>query len=114
MNTSWLSFLQLPIRYLITLAIAVLIGLSALAFVRVTVAELELHAQKQALERDIEALRAENVALHAKVDYLQTDDAIEKLAREDLGWTKPGDTSVVVIRPQPTEPMPLPSSGVTH
>jgi cell division protein FtsL len=103
-STSWLVFLILPLRYLVALAIAVLVGLIALSFVRVTVAELELREQKQGLEREIESLRADNAALHAQVEYLQTDNAIEQLAREELGWTKPGDTSVVVIRPLPTDP----------
>ncbi|HLZ07578.1 MAG TPA: septum formation initiator family protein [Chloroflexota bacterium] len=111
MSRTWLGFLQLPLRYLMTLAIVVLVGLAALAFFRVIVAELELTAQKQGLERDIEALRADNAGLKSQVQYLQTDDAIEKLAREELGWTKPGDTSVVVIRPPTADPTSTPVLG---
>ena len=97
--TSRLGFLEFPLRYLVAIGVAVLVGLASLAFVRVTVADLQLRAQKQALERDIAALKAQNQGLQGQVEYLQTDDAIEKLAREELGWTKPGDTAVVVVRP---------------
>lgn len=103
--SSRFGFLQLPLRYLVAIAVAVLLALAVLAFIRVTMADLELLAQKQSLERDIAALQVENQQLHAKVDYLQTDAAVEKLAREQLGWTKPGDTAVVVVRP-PSEPTP--------
>jgi cell division protein FtsL len=103
--SSRFGFLQLPLRYLVAIAVAVLLALAVLAFIRVTMADLELLAQKQSLERDIAALQVENQQLHAKVDYLQTDVAVEKLAREQLGWTKPGDTAVVVVRP-PSEPTP--------
>lgn len=106
--SSRLGFLQLPLRYLVAIGVTVLLALAVLAFIRVTVADLELGAQKQSLERDIAALQVENEALHAKVDYLQTDDAVEKLAREQLGWTKPGDTAVVVVRP-PSDPTPVPA-----
>jgi len=98
-----LGFLQLPLRYLIALGVSVLLALAVLSFVRVTVADLELRAQQQSLERDIASLKVENARLRGQLTYLQTDAAVEKLAREQLGWTKPGDTAVVVIRP-PTTP----------
>jgi cell division protein FtsB len=107
--SSRFGFLQLPLRYLITIGIAVLVALAALAFVRVTIADLELRSQKQSLERDVAAMRTENETLHAKVDYLQTDGAVEKLAREELGWTKPGDTAIVVVRP-PVDSTPIPTA----
>jgi cell division protein FtsL len=106
--SSKLGFLQLPLRYLIAAGVAVLIALAALSFVRVTVADLELRAQKQSLENDIAGLKLENARLQSKVTYLQTDSAVEKLAREQLGWTKPGDTAVVVIRP------PVTPTAATH
>ena len=52
------------------------------------------------MKREIERLRADNVTLRARsealaktVQRLRTDPAyIEKLAREDLGWVREGDT----------------------
>jgi cell division protein FtsB len=52
------------------------------------------------MKREIERLRADNATLRARsealaktVQRLRTDPAyIEKLAREDLGWVREGDT----------------------
>jgi len=94
--------LALPVREIFVVAavpICILVGLS---FARVLVAEYRLHLQKQQLVQDVRSLQEQNRQLQDRVDYLQTDAAIEELAREELGWTKPGDTSVVVVRAQPT------------
>ena len=49
-------------------------------------------------------LESENTVLQADVDALGTDEEIEKLAREKLGYVRPGETSFVVLAP--------PDSGV--
>jgi cell division protein FtsB len=58
-------------------------------------------AQRQrALElaREIEDIRAENVRLAAEIRALRTDPrAIERIAREQLGLARPGET-VFLIR----------------
>jgi cell division protein FtsB len=62
---------------------------------------LQLMAQRQrALElaREIEDVRAENVRLAAEIRALRTDPrAIERIAREQLGLARPGET-VFLIR----------------
>ena len=62
---------------------------------------LQLMAQRQrALElaREIEDIRAENVRLAAEIHALRTDPrAIERIAREQLGLARPGET-VFLIR----------------
>ena len=62
---------------------------------------LQLMAQRQrALElaREIEDIRAENVRLAAEIRALRTDPrAIERIAREQLGLARPGET-VFLIR----------------
>jgi cell division protein FtsB len=82
--------------------------LVALSFARILVADYQLHLQKQQLVRDVRSLQQENQKLQERVDYLQTDSAIEGLAREELGWTKPGDTSVVIVRAQATASLAIP------
>ena len=47
-------------------------------------------------------LEAENTALEADVAALQTDSEIEKLAREKLGYVRPGETAYVVLDPPGT------------
>jgi len=44
-------------------------------------------------------LEAENKTLQADVDALNTDEEIEKLAREKLGYVRPGETAYVVLDP---------------
>ncbi|MBX6770529.1 MAG: septum formation initiator family protein [Chloroflexi bacterium] len=79
---------------------AVLIGL---AFARVAITAYDLQQQKQALEADLDRLRAENTALRARLAEIQTDQGIERLARSELGWTRPDETAVIIVgRATPT------------
>lgn len=47
-------------------------------------------------------LTAENEVLQADVEALGTDAEIERLAREKLGYVKPGETAYVVLDPPGT------------
>ena len=52
-----------------------------------------MQAEIQQLERDLQALRAQTQKLTATIDRLRNDPAyIEKLAREDLGYVREGET----------------------
>ncbi len=51
-------------------------------------------AQEQLL-----ALRAENEHLGAQVAVLQTDEEVERLAREQFGLVRPGESAFVVVSP---------------
>lgn len=64
---------------------------------------------------ELAELRAENKEMQADIKALQTDSEIEKLAREKLGYVRPGETAYVVLDPpgttddiQPAEPTPEP------
>jgi cell division protein FtsB len=65
---------------------------------------LQLMTQRQrALElaREVEEIRAENVRLAAEIHALRTDPrAIERIAREELGLARPGET-VFLVRDEP-------------
>jgi cell division protein FtsB len=51
----------------------------------------------EALRREVEGLRAQNAELAAQVRALHSDRrAIERLAREELGLTGPGETTFIV------------------
>ena len=64
---------------------------------------LQLIAQRQRaldLAREIEEIRAENVRLAAEIHALRTDPrAVERIAREELGLARPGET-VFLVRDQ--------------
>ena len=61
---------------------------------------LQLMAQRQRaldLAREIEDIRAENLLLAAEIHALRTDPrAIERIAREELGLARPGETVFLV------------------
>lgn len=66
-------------------------------------------AEYQRLQQEIEREQAENQRLRHQVERLQSDPtAIEKEAREQLGWVRPGET--VLVEPQPKLDAKLPPS----
>lgn len=71
--------------------------------------------QVESARAELNALEAENTELLADVEALQTDAEIERLAREKLGYVRPGETAYVVLDPPgseeevaPSEPSPAP------
>jgi cell division protein FtsB len=59
---------------------------------------VDQRARTEALAREIEELRAENGRLAGEISALRSDPrAIERLAREELGLARPGET-VFLIR----------------
>lgn len=52
----------------------------------------------------IEAIEAHNQALREELAYLQSDEYIEKVAREELGLVMPGETAVIIAPSAPGEP----------
>jgi len=79
-----------------------------------------LDSRRQVAEahEELAKLEAENVSLEADVAALHTDAEIEKLAREKLGYVRPGETAYVVLDPpgtpddtEPVEPPPEPEDS---
>ncbi len=71
--------------------------------------------QVAAAKAELAGLRADNAELQSDVDALYTDAEIERLAREKLGYVRPGETAYVVLDPpgtpedtEPVEPAPEP------
>jgi cell division protein FtsB len=72
-----------------------------------------LHAEQERVERFAAQLGSENLHLREHLRRLQHDDAyLEKLARERLGWIKPGETLYHVAparrRGAASDPVPAP------
>ena len=62
-------------------------------------------AQRNAIEREqakVEVLDRENARLAARVEELQTDEEIERLAREQYNLVKPGEEAYAIL-PGPEE-----------
>ncbi|REK41111.1 MAG: hypothetical protein DWQ20_00475 [Actinobacteria bacterium] len=77
---------------------------------------IESNRQVEAAEAELAALEEENRLLEAHVAALETPEEVERLAREKLGYARPGETAYVVLDPpssgepapqaQPVEPAP--------
>ena len=66
-------------------------------FLRMRAIRAELERVRQEIAR-YEALNAE---LRAELEHYNSDAYIERVAREELGLVKPGETRVIVIDDQP-------------
>lgn len=80
--------------FLVVLAI----GLVSISDLILTNNRLDEHLQ--AVRAEVARLKSESVELEYEVSRLQGDRALEDLARGVLGWTKPGETQVIVVDPK--------------
>lgn len=74
----------------------------------------EMKQEARALEQRVDQLKKENRRLTQDLDYLRSDQYIEKVAREDLGLVRPGDVAVAALgieepRSPSLQPTPTPS-----
>lgn len=76
-----------------------------------------IESQREVAEAraELAELETENERLQADVEALHTDSEIERLAREKLGYVRPGETAYVVLDPpgvtdevESSEPAPQP------
>jgi cell division protein FtsB len=102
-----------PLAGLSARRILIIAALFIIAYFGVSIAgnaitRYELAREQQRLRREIAALEDQQRRLEALRAYMETDEFIERAAREE-GLVRPGDTSVVVASaPQPSAPEPPP------
>lgn len=70
---------------------------------------LESQRQVASAKAELAALEEKNARLQSDVAALHTDAEVEKLAREKLGYVRPGEDAYVVLDPPPTETDPSPA-----
>jgi cell division protein DivIC len=58
-----------------------------------------LTQQEEAIRTDVRELREENLRLQKELNEAKSDAGIEKVAREQLGLIKPGDTAIQLVGP---------------
>lgn len=90
-------------------AAGVAIGLAAVIAIGVfpTRTWLDQRARTSDAEQRLEVLRDQNAALEARAQRLQSDEEIERLAREQFNLVLPGEEAYVVL-PPPLPPVDLP------
>lgn len=93
-----MTILRRPGIALVTL-LFVLLGAAFLTQVVPYRQILDSQRQVATAQDRLSALEAENRGLQADADALATDEEIEKLAREKLGYVRPGETAYVVLDP---------------
>ena len=70
----------------------------------------QLTQEESNLQSEIDDLESRYERLTALEAYLESDEYIEAIAREQLGLVKPGETAFIAI---PTQPSPAPEPGST-
>lgn len=88
-------------RNIITIVIVISIVYFLVAFADLILSSHRLNYRADELRWKIERLRQENTDKQERAAYLQTDPAIEELARQELGLVREGETAVVIVNPRP-------------
>ena len=93
--------------------IAVLGGLFILAFLVIVfnnrIAEQrQLIAQSEEIRNELDALRATDAYLDAKISYATSDAAVEEWAYQEARWVREGDQPIVPISPSESTPATIP------
>ena len=95
-----------PFTQIITIVVATMAISMIVDFGRKATANYRVRREEARLEQEIAAERAKHEALLARREYVQTDEYIEHVAREELKWVRPGE---IVVVPVPLERKPLPT-----
>lgn len=100
--------LRLPVKFpvriprwavLLVTAAAVILAVNAFAASYLSLYRLQRESYR--LEREVETLRRANAQLREEIRRLHSPRYIERLAREELGLLRPGEISVILVRPTP-------------
>lgn len=78
------------------LIIIVLVAIFAISFVRQEQTMIRIEKNKQAKQEELQELQNKNERLEEENKKAQTDEYLEKLARERLNMVRQGETSVEI------------------
>jgi cell division protein FtsB len=103
-----------PFTQIVTIVVATMAISMIVDFGRKATANYRARNEEARLEQRIAAERAQHQALLARRAYVQTDQYVEQVAREELKWVRSGEIVVVPVPlyrvPPPTpEPPPAPT-----
>ena len=97
------SFQEIFLSVLFVFFTLAIIGLLAVSNFKIRERRKELLAQIETLEKEIQNVEKKNQELKAGISESQTEDYLEKEAREKLGLKKPGEEVVAIKKIQSEE-----------
>jgi cell division protein FtsB len=101
-------------RILLLLFIA-LAGIFIYGYVQRANRMAQIDIQIRQMEQRIADAHRERAVLEAELRYVATDDYLDRVAREELGMAKPGETALVVLdAPSPVAQVRPSSSAVSE
>jgi len=107
--------LPLPPTDIVTVAVATLAFVFILAFGGKALESHRLQRHNAMLRAEIAALEQEREELEQRLQYVESPEYVERVAREEYRWTRPGENLVIPIyrrRSLPAAtPTPAPSSN---
>ncbi len=98
-----------PFTQIITIVVATMAISMIVDFGRKATANYRIQREEIGLEQEITAERAKHEALLAHREYVQTDEYVEQVAREEFKWVRPGEIVIVPI-PITRKPLPTPET----
>ena len=97
------SFQEIFLSVLFVFFTLAIIGLLTVSNLKIRERRKELLAQIETLEKEIQNAEKKNQELKAGISESQTEDYLEKEAREKLGLKKPGEEVVAIKKIQSEE-----------
>ena len=104
------SRLPRPPTNMLTVVFAVAAAFFGLAFAGKALEGYRVHRHNVTLQTEISALEEQQVQLRERLEYVQTSEYVEQVAREQYRWTKDGETLVIPIFRQRPVPQVSPTS----
>jgi len=93
-----------PPTNVLTVVFAVVAVFFGLAFAGKALEGYRVHRHNVILQAEVSTLEEQQVQLRQRLEYVQTSEYVEQVAREQYKWTRDGETLVVpILRRRPAQ-----------
>jgi cell division protein FtsB len=89
--------IELPVAQFIAVIVFSISVFLIIDFGRRAATGYRVYREEKRLEAQLEAAKQTREILLARKEYVKTDTYIEEVARNELKWSKPGETVIVVM-----------------
>jgi cell division protein FtsB len=97
---------QYSVVHFIAILVATLVLFILYRFISGQAALHQTEKESMRLEEQVIHLEERHTELQQQADYVKSDDYVEYIARTELKWARPGETSVVIV-PESHEIVPV-------